>query len=98
MRAVFVHPLPFDLRHDDLFTIHARLRDDLAAGGDDKTLAPELDPVAAGGSFVTDAIDRGDITTVRDGVTALHCFPSGILGRAVFLLLPWMPTDRGGIK
>src|ERR1700674_46160 len=94
----FVHPVPFDLGHDGLFAVHARLRDDFAAGRHYKTLAPELDPVAAGGSFVTDAIHRGDVTTVRDRVTALHRFPRGILRRPVFFFLARVPADRGGIK
>ncbi len=46
MRSMFVHPVPIDLGHDDLFLIDAPFRDDFAAGRDDEALPPELDPVA----------------------------------------------------
>src|SRR5947207_4740979 len=84
--AMFVDAVPFDFGRHDLFAIETAFRDDLAARRDDEALAPELDPIAAGGRFVANAIDRGDVTAVRNGMAALHRFPGRILGRAVFFL------------
>src|ERR1043166_2812472 len=98
MRPRYIDTIPVDFGHHDLFAIGAPFRDDLAARRDDEALAPELDAVAAGRRFMTDAIDRRDVTAVRDRVAALHGFPGGILGRAVLFFLAWMPTDRCRIK
>src|SRR5947207_9760582 len=56
-----VDATPVDLRHHDFLAIDAAFRENLATRGDDETLSPELDPIAAGRRFLTDAIDRGDI-------------------------------------
>ena len=96
--SMFVHASPFDLRHDDLFAIDAALRHDLAAGRDNETLSPELDPGSSGGRFVTHPVHRRDVAAIRDRMTALHRFPRGILRRAVFFLLGRMPSDRRWIK
>ena len=98
MGSMFVNASPFDFRHNNFFAIDAAFRDDLAAGRDDKALSPELDPRSSGGRFVADSIHRGDVTAIRDRVTALHSFPRGILRGAVFFLLGRMPSDRRGIK
>src|SRR2546423_2058492 len=98
MRPDNVDLIPVDLGGHDFFPVGAAFRDDFTAWRDDKALAPKLDPVAAGRRFLTDAIDRSDITTVRDRMTALHRFPCGILGRAVLFLFARMPADRGWIK
>src|SRR4051812_19147592 len=95
---MFVHAVPFDLGSHDFLAIETAFRDDLAARRDDEALAPELDPITAGGRLVPNSIDRGDVTAVRDGMAALHRFPCGILGGAVFFLLARMPADRGRIK
>ena len=50
------------------------------------------------GASMADAIDRGDEAAVGDGVAALHRFPGGMLGVAVFRFLRRMPADRGRIK
>ena len=47
---------------------------------------------------MTEAIRRRDITTVRNGVTALDRFPGGMLRGAKFLFLGWMPADGCRIK
>ena len=87
MGPVFVDPVPFDVGEDDFFAIDARLGENLAARGDDEALPPELDPVATGGCFVADAVDRGDETAVGNRMTALDRFPGGMLSVAVLRFL-----------
>ena len=86
VRALLVHPAPIDFGDHDLFPVDGTLCDDFAVRAANKALSPEFDPVAAGRRFVTDAIRDGDVTAVRDGVTALDRFPGGMLRRAVLLL------------
>src|SRR5437773_3298373 len=94
----FVDSSPFDFRQNNFFTINAASRDDLAAGRDDKTLPPKFDPRSPSRRFVADSIHHRDIAAIRNRVTALHRFPSGILGGAEFFLLGRMPSDRRRIK
>src|SRR4051812_22397081 len=98
MRPLFVDAAPGDFRHDDFFAIDAPLRENLAARRDEEALPPELDSRTARRSFVPDAIHRGDVATVRDGVAALHRFPAGVLRLAVFLFFSGMPANRSRIK
>src|ERR1041384_4796214 len=95
---MFVNALPFHVSENGFFAIGTSLGQNFAARGDDEALAPELDPVAASGRFVPDAIDRSDEAAIRDGVAALHRFPGGMLGVAVFRFLGGMPADRSRIK
>ena len=57
-----------DFVDEDLFFLDARFRDDLAGRVGDEALAPELDAVAADGSFVADAICHGDVAAIGHGV------------------------------
>ena len=45
-----------------------------------------------------DAVHRGDVNAIRDGVTALHGAPGVVLRRAVRLLLARMPANRRGVE
>src|SRR6202012_2640853 len=48
--------------------------------------------------LVTDAVHRGDVYAVGDGVRALDGLARLILCFAEWLLLRWMPTNRRGIE
>src|SRR6266516_7511452 len=98
MGAMFVHPIPFHVGEDNFFSIHRTFGNDFATRRRNKTLAPELDSIATLGRFMSDAIRRRDVTSVRNGMAALNCFPGRILSRAEFPFFRWMPADGGWIK
>jgi len=83
VRPGFVHLAQVQRSHDNLFSAHARFGQDLASSAGDKTLAPELESVAAGRRFQTDAVADGDVTTVSHRMAALDCFPGAVLVLAV---------------
>src|SRR5437773_2410063 len=93
MCPVLVHAMPIDVGRNDLLSIYRAFGDDDAVRAANKALSPELNPLAAGRLFVTNAIGNRDITTVRDGVPTLDRLPGRILRLAKFLFLARMPTD-----
>ena len=95
---MLVDAIPFHVGHNNLFSIHRTLGDDLAIRPANKTLAPKLNAVAVGRGFMPDTVCGCDVTTVRNRVTALNRFPSRILGRAEFLFFRRMPADGCWIK
>src|SRR6266404_6002069 len=98
MRSMSIYRTPVDFRSHDLFAIDGSLRDNLPIRPADEALSPEFDSVPANRCLVADAICHRDVTTVRDSVAALDGFPGGLLGRAEFFFLFWMPANRCRIK
>src|SRR5438270_812089 len=47
---------------------------------------------------MSDSVGNRYVTSIRDGVTALNCFPGGVLRFAKFFLLARVPANRRGIK
>ena len=64
-----------DFREEDFFLIGGGLGDEFAHGAGDEGSAPEFEALATGGGFVADAVDRGHVAAVGDGVAALDDFP-----------------------
>src|SRR4051812_32907748 len=95
---MFVHSLPIDLGREDFFLVDGGFGDDDPVRSADETLAPELDAIAAGRRFVSDAIRHRDVAAVRDGVCALDRFPRRMLRFAEFFLLFWVTADGGRVK
>src|SRR6266851_4273587 len=93
MCSMLVDTGPIDFADHDFFFIDRALGNDLAVGAANETLSPKFDSVAASWRFVTDAIRRSDVATVRDRVTPLTGFPRRMLRRAKFLLLARMPAN-----
>src|SRR6185312_16248992 len=60
--------------------------------------APELEPVAAFGALVPDAVDDRDVDAVGDRVRALDRLPGRALRHAVLGLLARVPADRRRIE
>ena len=58
----------------------------------------DVDAIAARRRFVSDAINGGDETAVRDRMAALHRFPGGMLRGSKLRFLRRMPADRRRIK
>src|SRR5215470_13753727 len=98
MRPKFVHARPIDFANYDFFFVDRTSGNDFAVWSADETLSPEFDTVAASRRFMTHAVRRCDIATVRDCVTALNRFPGVVLRRAEFFFLARMPADRRWIK
>src|SRR5205085_4292801 len=63
-----------------------------------KTLSPKFNSFAASRRFMTDAVRRRNVTTIRNRVTPLDRLPRVVLRGAEFFFLAWMPADRGRIK
>ena len=93
MRPLFIDSFPIDIGQHNFLPIHRTFCNDFAVGAAHKALSPKFDAVAAGRHFVADTICRSNVTAIRDRMTALDCFPRGMLRRAKFLLLAWMPAD-----
>src|SRR5439155_273438 len=55
-------------------------------------------PGNTGRRLMPDAVHRGDVNAIRDGVTALHGAPGVALRRADRLLFARMPANRRGIE
>src|SRR5438874_6431864 len=89
---------PIDLGHDNLFALDWTFGDDLPIGPANKTLSPEFNSVATGRRFMSDSVGNCYITSIRDGVTALNCFPGGVLRFSKFFLLARVPPDRRRIE
>ena len=98
MSAMSIDRAPIDIRDHDFFIIDRAFGNDLAVRSANKTLTPELNACSTGRRFMTDAIGDSNITTVRDGVTALDRFPSRMLRFAKLLFLAGMPADGGWIE
>src|SRR6266404_7791478 len=96
--AMPIDRVPIDIGHHDFFAIDRPFGDDHTIWTADETLPPKFDPVAARRFFVANAIRRGNITTISDGMATLDRFPRRMLRRAEFLLLRWMPADSRGIE
>src|SRR5262249_55666181 len=63
-----------------------------AQGSADERAAPKLE-AAVQGPLVSDAVDRGHINAVGDGVRPLHELPGLVLRRPKFRLLARVPAD-----
>src|SRR5438128_1357033 len=85
--------------HDEIFLfVFAGFGQDFARGAGHEALAPEFDPLAAGGPFEADAIGDGDIAAVGHRVAALNQFPGVVLVRTLLFFLPRMPADGRRIQ
>src|SRR5262245_31294859 len=98
VRARDVNLREIDGDGENLLLIGARLAENLAAGAGHEALSPELEAIAADGAFVADAVGHGHVAAVGHGVRSLDDFPRSVLIHAVFLLLPGMPADGGGVE
>src|SRR5690348_6810388 len=95
---MFVDPLPINFRGHNFFAVNRSFGDNFPVRAADETLAPEFDPVTAGGSFMPHSIRCRYVAGVCDRMTALNRFPGRMLRLAKSLLLFWMPADRCRIK
>ncbi len=100
VRAGLIHMREVNGRYENLFRIHARLRDDFSRRARDKALPPELDAIAAYAfeDFVASAVHGGHVAAVGDGVAALNELPRAMLFCSVRFFLRRMPADGGGVE
>src|SRR2546426_3118840 len=98
MRPLFVNASPIYVRGHNFFAIDRPFCKDFAVRPAHKALTPEFNAVPTGRRFVTDAVRYRYVTPVGDRMTTLNRFPGGMLRRAEFRLLPWMPADCRRIK
>lgn len=98
MRADLLHSVEVDIHQQVCFLVYRCLLKDFPGHTGYKALTPELDSVATNRFLETDAVDRCDVATVGDGVSALDGFPRRVLGCAGLSLLTWVPTDCGGVE
>src|SRR5437660_1635223 len=98
VRSKFVYAAPIDFANHDFLFAGRTFGNDFAIRPANETLSPKFDSVATSRSFVTNAIRRCDITTVRDRMTSLNCFPRVALGGAEFFFFARVPADRSRIK
>ena len=85
--------------------VGGRLGDELAVGGGDEGLAPELDAVGVHGMAVgiadllaATAVGGADEAAVGDRVGALDDLPAFVLGFSVLGFLAGVPADGGGVE
>ena len=91
MRARDIDFAEVDRDEQDLLLLDAGFGENLAAGAGDKALAPEFEAVPADRRLMADAVDRGNIATVGDGVAAVGRFPRAELGDALLGLFAAVP-------
>src|SRR5205085_9178035 len=89
---------PIDPGHDNFFAIDRTLGDDFPIWSAKKALPPEFNSIAASRRFMADSVGNCYITSIGDGVTALNCFPGGVLCLTKFFLLARVPPDRRRIE
>src|SRR4051794_7018047 len=92
-----VHPLRIALHDQNLFPIRRCLRYDLPERIGHERVAPEFKPVVLW-ALETDAIDGGNVNTVRNCVCALDCPPRIQLGSAVLRFFGRVPANCRGVK
>src|SRR5437773_3240409 len=97
VRARDIHFLQVNRHEQVLLIVHTGFGEDLTGSSGDETLAPELDAVAARGTFEADAIGHRDIAAVGDRMAALDEFPRVMLPGAVPFFFARMPADRRGL-
>src|SRR5213592_4381646 len=83
VRARDIYFLQVNRDEEVLLIVQTGFGEDLTGSPGDKTLAPELDAVAARWTFEADAVGHGDIAAVGDRMAALDEFPCVMLPGAV---------------
>lgn len=96
--ADFVLQLGIALVDEDLFLVARCFGEDPAKRVGEERVAPEFEACISGPFFEADAVDRGDVDAVGDGMAALDGLPCVELGGAVLFFFSWMPADGGGVE
>src|SRR5262245_16721602 len=84
-------------RDDDVLGLSG-LGDHAPEGVGYERMAEERDAVGSWFVLVADAVRRGDVDAVGNGVRALNRLPRFDLGGAPFVLFGRMPADRGRVE